>query len=83
MLNTLFDTDDNYKNMIFENGYDQIKIVKDIHCGFRDAEHFIGIFISWKTGVSTSQFHFYTENNKIIKISQIQLTCNNYFKLVI
>jgi hypothetical protein len=72
LLNSLYDENENYKLFLYENKYDLIKIVKEIHTGYYDPLHFNGFFKSFSQQDSKT-YHFYINDNKITQLSQIYI----------
>ena len=53
------------------NGYEKIKITRQLHRGFTDENHFNGYFYSGDDEEMSGCIHFYVENDVIKKLSRI------------
>jgi hypothetical protein len=71
LLNQYYETNQNYKKFLFDNGYEKIKITRGIHKGFVDGLHFNGYMYSSDDLEISSCIHFYVENDTITKLSKI------------
>ena len=71
LLNQYYDTNENYKKFLMGNGYEKIKITRQLHRGFTDENHFNGYFYSGDDEEMSGCIHFYVENDVIKKLSRI------------
>ena len=71
LLNNYYANNENYKNYLLENGYEKIKITRQLHTGFTDPLHFNGYFLTRDDRKMSGCIHFYVEHDAIKKISMI------------
>ena len=71
LLNNYYANNENYKNYLLENGYEKIKITRQLHTGFTDPLHFNGYFLTRDDRKMSGCIHFYVEDDAIKKISMI------------
>ena len=71
LLNQYFETNENYRRFLLENGYKKIKITRPLHRGFVDGVHFNAYMYSADDIEISNCIHFYVENDAITKLSRI------------
>ena len=71
LLNQYFETNENYRKFLLENGYKKIKITRPLHRGFVDGVHFNAYMYSADDIEISNCIHFYVENDAITKLSRI------------
>jgi len=69
MINDLYNINEKFKSLVFENGYSNIAIVKNIHYDNRDL-HFNGFL--YRNDKRTNILHFYiNEDDEIYKLTEL------------
>ena len=71
LLNQYYETNENYKKFLMNNGYEKIKITRPLHKGFVDGIHFNAYMYSGDDKEISTCIHFYVENDAITKLSKI------------
>jgi len=71
LLNQYYETNENYKKFLVDNGYEKIKITRPLHKGFVDGSHFNAYMYSGDDKEISTCIHFYVENDAITKLSKI------------
>jgi len=73
MLKSLYVTSENYRKFLIEHKYQKIKIIKEPHGGYHDDIHISGYFKNGYETVESVLYHFYITNDKITKLSKIDI----------
>jgi len=83
MLKQLYVDSKIYKNFLRDNGYNKIKVIKDLHYGYRkDKEpiHFNIIFKNTRYMTESKPHHIYVVDKKIVSMSKVDVVQTTFIE---